>query len=457
MKPLEYLETKQTQSLEHLKDFLRIPSISANSENKPDMRKCAEFLSAYLHDLDIKTRIIETKGHPIVFSEHMVDPSLPTVLIYGHYDVQPPDPLELWKSSPFEPLEENGYLIARGATDDKGQVFLHLKSLEAYIKTDHSIPVNIKLLIEGEEEIASPNLVHFIENNKEQLACDIAVISDGSQLGINLPTINYGLRGVVALEAKITGPAKDLHSGSYGGSIANPIHVLCKLISKFHDDQGHILVDGFYDDVYIPDSEEKKRISQIPFSREDHLLAAGVKKLWGEQGFSTLERIWIRPTLECNGITGGYQGEGGKTIIPSWASVKITARLVPNMNPQDIGQKIKNYLIKNCPDNAEISVIGSEGGKPIHLPIKSPWITAASNAIQQIYGKKPFLTKEGGSIPVVEALKTYLGVDTLLIGFGQHDDNTHSPNERFLIKDFHRGAQTSVILLKELAAVRAKL
>ena len=453
MEPLEYIVINEKQSIDQLKDFLRIPSVSARSEHKNDMARCAEFLNDYLNNIGIKTTIIPTKGFPIVFGEYECDPNKPSVLIYGHYDVQPPEPLHLWNSSPFNPVIKDGYIIARGAVDDKGQIFAHIKALEAYHKTGNTLPVNIKILIEGEEETFGENLADFIRSNKKNLTCDLAVVSDGAQFGIDQPAINYGLRGICGLEVKIQGPSRDLHSGSYGGAVANPVNILCKLISKLHDDNGHVLVDGFYENILSPSEKEQKLIDEIPFSEETYFNSINVKTGWGEKGYSTLERTWIRPTLDCNGITGGYQGEGGKTIIPAWASTKITCRLVPNMNPNDICTKIENYLYHICPECVTMKIKSSGGCFPVKIPVDSPWLQAASNALKSVYNKIPFLTQEGGSIPVVETFKTELGIDTLLIGFGQHNDNAHSPNERFFLKDFLRGSQVSIRLLDELSKI----
>jgi acetylornithine deacetylase/succinyl-diaminopimelate desuccinylase-like protein len=454
MDPLEYLKENEAKSLEQLKELLRIPSVSAQSAHKEDMIRCAEWVAGHLDNLGFKSDIMDTGGHPVVYGQYHKSDDVPTVLVYGHYDVQPPDPLDLWKSAPFDPIEEGGYLIARGATDDKGQMFTHLKGVESYLKTVGSIPVNVKFLIEGEEETASENLTVFIENHKDKLKADIVLVSDGSQYGLDMPAINYGLRGVASIEVKVTGPDHDLHSGSYGGSIANPINVLCKIIGRLHDENGRIAIDGFYDDTYMASDWEKEQLAKLPFDKNEYLASTGSLRLWGEKGYTPQEHTWIRPTLDCNGITGGYQGEGGKTIIPSWASVKITMRLVPNMNPDDICDKAEAYLKKICPDTVKLEISKHGGANPVQVPTDGPWLEAAARAIKTGFGREPFFTKEGGSIPVVESFKSILGLDTLLIGFGQHNDNAHSPNERFLIRDFHRGCRTSAALLEELSRVR---
>ncbi|MCP4567535.1 MAG: dipeptidase [FCB group bacterium] len=454
MNPLDYLKENEAKSLEQLKDLLRIPSVSAQTAHKKDMESCAQWVADYLKKLDFKAEILDTGGHPVVFGEYHKSDDLPTILIYGHYDVQPADPLELWKTAPFDPIEENGYLIARGATDDKGQFFAHLKGAESYLKTAGSLPLNIKFMIEGEEEVQSENLPLFIEKNKDKLAADVVLVSDGSQFGIDLPAINYGLRGIAFVEVKVTGPDRDLHSGSYGGVIANPVNVLAKLIGQLHDDEGRIAIDGFYDNVYTSSDWEQNQLANLPFDADEYLATTGSPKYRGEKGFTPLEHTWIRPTLDCNGITGGYQGEGAKTIIPSWASTKITMRLVPDMRPDEICDKIEAYLKKICPDYVTLKVIKHGGGNPVQVPTDGPWLKAAAKAVKTAFGKDPFFTKEGGSIPVVETFSAVLGLDTLLIGFGQHDDNAHSPNERFLIKDFHRACQTSAALFDELSKVK---
>lgn len=455
MTPLDYLKEQESNSLEQLKDLLRIPSVSAQSSYNDDMIKCAKWVSGYLNDMDIKSEIMDTGGHPVVYGEHCKAEGAPTVLIYGHYDVQPPEPLDLWHSGPFDPIEKDGYLCARGSADDKGQFFAHLKGVESYLKTVGSLPVNVKFLIEGEEEVAAENLPIFIEKNKDKLKADIVLVSDGAQYGPGMPAINYGLRGIAVAEIKLTGPDKDLHSGGYGGSIANPIHMLSKMIAQLHNDNGKIMIDGFYDNAVAMTDWEKSEFAKLPFDEDEYKAATGAPKLWGEKEYSVLERNWVRPTLDCNGITGGYQGEGAKTIIPSWASAKITMRLVPNMEPDDVCDKLEAYLKKLCPDTMILEVNKQGGGRPVQVPTEGPWLDAAAKAIKTGFGNAPFYTKEGGSIPIVETFKSVLGLDTLLVGFGQKDDNIHSPNERFRISDFHLGCRTSAALLEELSKVKA--
>ncbi len=454
MNPLEYLKKNEKESLEQLKDFLRIPSISAQSDHAGDIRKCAAWVADFLKKTGFKAEICETGGHPVVCAEYHVSDKVPTVLIYGHYDVQPVDPLNLWKTAPFEPIEEGGFLIARGATDDKGQLFTHLKAAEAYMKTEGKLPLNVKYLIEGEEEAGVDNLTEFIKKNAKKLAADVVLVSDGSQYGRDLPAINFGLRGIAFVEIKLTGPDHDLHSGSYGGAVANPIIMLSKMLASLHDENNRVTIPGFYDNTYAATAWEREQYAKLPFDPEQYRVSTGAPKLWGEKGYSVLEQNWIRPTLECNGITGGYQGEGNKTIIPSWASAKITMRLVPDMKPMEICDKIEAHLKKICPDTMKFEIVKHAGATPVQVPTDGPWLSAAARAIKTGFGKEPFFTKEGGSIPVVETFKTVLGIDTLLVGFGQQDDNAHSPNERFSIRDFQRGCLTSAALLDELSKVK---
>jgi len=362
--------------------------------------------------------------------------------------------LELWKTSPFDPIIENGYLIARGAADDKGQLFTHLKAIEAYLANGIDLPVNVKFLLEGEEESGSENLEKFIKDNAKLLAADIVVISDTAQFARNLPAVTYGLRGLAFVEVKIIGPDRDLHSGSFGGAIPNPINTLAKIVGKLHDDKGRVAIPGFYKDVKPVSAWEKKQFKRLPFKKTEFLAKTGAKGLFGDETYTVLERIWSRPTLDLNGITGGYQGEGGKTIIPSWASCKITMRLVPNQNPEDICNKAEKFIKKICPKYATCEVIKHGGSKGVVVPTDGPWLDAAGRAIKTGFGVAPVFMKEGGSIPVVGTFKQILGIDTLLLGWAQNDDNTHSPNERIAVDDFERGCYSSLALIEELAKVK---
>ncbi len=455
MNPKAYLDNNKQTRLDELFEFLRFPSISARSEHKEDINACAEWLSSHLNKIGVKSRLMPTGGHPVVYGEILNPAAGITVLYYGHYDVQPVEPLNLWKSTPFNPIVENGYIIARGATDDKGQLWTHVKAMEAYMATGTAIPVNIKILFEGEEESGSENLEKFVKDNKDLLKADIIVASDSAQFGQDRPAVTFGLRGIAFVEAKLIGPDRDVHSGSFGGSIANPVNMLCRIIASFHNKDGRVAIKGFYDKVRKLSKFEKKQFARLPHKDKEYLKKVGSPALYGEKGFTTLERIWSRPTLDINGITGGYQGEGGKTIIPSWASCKITMRLVPDQDPQDICKKLAKHIRKNCPKSVKCEVTIHGGAPAVVVPTDGPWLKAAGEAIKAGFGIEPLFTKEGGSIPVVGTFKSVLEADTLLLGWGQNDDNAHSPNERFAIKDFERGCYSALALIEELAKVRA--
>jgi acetylornithine deacetylase/succinyl-diaminopimelate desuccinylase-like protein len=454
MNPKSFLDGNKSCRMEQLFEFLKFPSVSAKSEYKGDVQACAEWLAKHMTGIGIETKIMPTKGHPVVYGSKAYPANKLTVLYYGHYDVQPPEPLELWKTSPFDPIIENGYLIARGAADDKGQLFTHLKAIEAYLANGIDLPVNVKFLLEGEEESGSENLEKFIKDNAKLLAADIVVISDTAQFARNLPAVTYGLRGLAFVEVKIIGPDRDLHSGSFGGAIPNPINTLAKIVGKLHDDKGRVAIPGFYKDVKPVSAWEKKQFKRLPFKKTEFLAKTGAKGLFGDETYTVLERIWSRPTLDLNGITGGYQGEGGKTIIPSWASCKITMRLVPNQNPEDICNKAEKFIKKICPKYATCEVIKHGGSKGVVVPTDGPWLDAAGRAIKTGFGVAPVFMKEGGSIPVVGTFKQILGIDTLLLGWAQNDDNTHSPNERIAVDDFERGCYSSLALIEELAKVK---
>jgi acetylornithine deacetylase/succinyl-diaminopimelate desuccinylase-like protein len=452
--PFEYLEKTKDQRMKDLFAFLRFPSVSAKSDHKKDIRACANWLTDHLKSIGLKARTCATKGNPVVYAEYFVDKKLPTILYYGHYDVQPVEPFELWDSPPFEPVIRGAHMYARGSCDDKGQTFTHIKGLEALLKTTGTLPINLKMLIEGEEEIHSANLPAYIRKNKKSLKADIVVVSDSSQFSKSLPAVTFGLRGIAAAEVYLYGPKCDLHSGSFGGAIANPVNVLCSLIAGLHDKNGKIAIPGFYRGVKAASKWERTQFKKLPFNEAAYKKAIGVPGLQGEKGFSTYERTWIRPTLDVNGITGGYQGEGAKTIIPSMASCKITMRLVPDMDPVDICQKLEKHLKKVAPRSIKIVVKKLGGAKGVVVPTEGPWLEAASRAIKTGFRKQPVFMKEGGSIPIVGDFKEILGLDTLLIGFGQSDDQVHSPNERFRVVDFERGCRTAAALPGELAGVR---
>lgn len=446
-----YLAENADRFVDELKQFLRIPSVSASSAHRGDIRRAAEFVRDHLAAAGLTVQIVETAGHPIVHGSWSEAKDAPTVLVYGHYDVQPPDPLNEWVTPPFEPTVRDGCLFARGATDDKGQVFTHLKSLEAWMKTTSRLPVNVHVVIEGEEEVGSNNLDVFLEQNRDRLRCDVAVISDTSQFGPSQPAITYGLRGIVACEVTLRGATQDVHSGVFGGAIANPVNLLAKLIASLHDDHGHVNVLGFYDDVTPMPPTERDRLANLPFDEAAFRKSLGVSATHGESGFSTIERRWCRPTCDVNGILGGYQGEGPKTIIPASATAKITCRLVPNQNPDKIMAALKAHFERICPPGLKLEVTTFHGCPAHVFDPTSPFMAAAKSAIRSAFGVEPVFIREGGSIPVVGSLKQILGVDTLLLGWGQNTDNLHGPNEHFSLDDFQRGTLASAHLWNELS------
>mgnify|MGYP006273226641 CR=1 FL=1 len=449
---LDHLNANREQAVEQLKALLRIPTVSADSRFKDDVRRGAEFVRDALAAAGLKAELCPTPGNAIVYAEWLgAGSSAPTVLIYGHYDVQPPDPLDKWTTPAFEPTVRDGAIYARGATDDKGQVWTHVLSVAAWLKAAGKLPVNVKFVIEGEEEVGSRNLDDFLATNKGKLKCDIVVVSDTSQYGPGMPAITYGLRGILACEVTLTGPNRDLHSGVFGGSVWNPINALCRLIGKLHDDEGRITVPGFYDDVSPLTDAERQQFRALPFDEHKYQQKLGVDAVHGEAGFSTLERRWARPTCDVNGIYGGYTGEGPKTIVPSTATAKITCRLVPNQNPDKLTQALESFLQANTPAGTKLKFMAHHGGWPTVADLNSPFIAAARRAIEQAFGTAPVMIREGGSIPVVATFKLILGVDTLLLGWGQDTDNLHSPDEHFSLADFHKGTLASAVLWKELA------
>jgi acetylornithine deacetylase/succinyl-diaminopimelate desuccinylase-like protein len=455
MSDLEKYLTDNFQRFDNtLIDFLKIPSISAQPDHKDDMRVACDFLKSYLEDIGFGPRIYETEGHPILYAEYSKAEGKPVALVYGHYDVQPVDPLDLWNSPPFEPVIKDGIVYARGAADDKGQLMAHVHAFETYIKNGGELPINVKIVFEGEEEIASAHLDEFLEANKDMLKADLAIISDTSQFGKDMPALTYGLRGIAACEVKVTGPNRDLHSGSYGGAVANPINVLCEMVGRLHDGDRHIAIDGFYDDVLPVEDWEKDEFSRLPFDEKAYMEDLEVQALYGESGFSTLERKWARPTLDCNGIYGGYMGDGQKTVLPSWAGCKITMRLVPNMDPDKVCDQLEAFLLKVAPPAVAIEVKKLGGAKAAIVSKDNPIMQAAEKALEHGFGKRPFYIREGGSIPIVNTFKELLGCDTILLGLCQPDCNAHSPNEFFGLDDFHRGIRSAVFLYKELSDMR---
>jgi len=449
---VNYINSNKESYVKELNEFLKIPSISTLAENKKDMLAAAKFVEQKLNGAGLENvRIIETKGHPLVYADWLHAPGKPTVLVYGHYDVQPVDPLNLWDSPPFEPKIKNGNIYARGATDDKGQMYMHIKSVEAYFKTVGTLPLNIKFIIEGEEEIGSHNLEVFVSKNRDLLKCDTVLISDTSLYGPGIPTLTYGLRGLSYMEVTLTGPNRDLHSGTFGGGVDNPINVLAKLISKLMDDNGKIKIPGFYDDVLKLTKKERENFKALPFSEKQYAKSLGVKELKGEKGFSTLERVWARPTLDCNGIYGGFTGEGAKTVLPSKATAKISMRLVPNQDPKKIGKLFSKYVKEIAPNTVKLEIKDLHGAYPIATSLDDKATIAAADALAKVFGKKTVFMREGGSIPIVVTFAKILKAAPVLMGMGLNTENLHSPNEHFNLNHFHLGILSSAYFLDEFS------
>ncbi|NTU63583.1 MAG: dipeptidase, partial [Chloroflexi bacterium] len=434
------------------KEFLSLPSISALPEHQPDMQRTAHWLADRFAAIGLRnTRVNSTPGHPVVTAEWLeAGPDKPTILIYGHYDVQPVDPIELWHSDPFMAEVRDNYLYARGSSDDKGQTFIHIKALESFMKTDGKLPVNVKLIIEGEEEIGGPSLDPFIETHQEHLQADVAVISDTHMLRPDLPCLVYALRGLCYIQVEVTGPARDLHSGQYGGAVYNPIQALSEMLASLKDRAGHITVPGFYDKV-VPLSEAERRIlAQAPFSEEEFKRDAGVKGVWGEKGYTTKEQITARPTLEINGIWGGFTGEGSKTVLPSKAFAKISCRLVADQDHAEIAELLQNHLKQIAPPYVTIEIRRLHGGHGALINLDSKYMRAAGKVLQQVFGNAPVYEREGGSIPVVATFQKVLGIDSIMLGFGLPDDGLHSPNERFYLPNFYNGIEVTLRYLDEI-------
>jgi len=437
-----YIANNQDRFLEELLELLRIPSISADSDHKQDMQTCAEAVKdSLLASGADKAVIYETPGHPIVYGEKIINPSWPTVLVYGHYDVQPADPLELWHSAPFEPTIRDGKIFARGACDDKGQFYMHVKALEVMVKNSQ-LKTNIKFCIEGEEEIGSPNLAKFVESNRDLLKCDVILISDTAMISMDTPSIDTGVRGLSYIEVEVTGPNRDLHSGVYGGAVANPATVLAKMIASCHDEHNHITIPGFYDDVLEASREERALLGNAPFDEKAYTEDLGIQAVYGEKGYSTNERTGIRPTLEVNGIWGGYTGEGSKTVLPSKATAKISARLVPNQSSAKITAILLDYFKSIAPAGVTVKATEHHGGEPYLTPIDSKAYQAAAKAIEKSFGKAPVPVRGGGSIPICSLFEKELGVKIVFMGFGLDSDNLHSPNEKYDLVNFYKGIET---------------
>lgn len=448
----EYLASHSQQFEDDLCALLRIPSISADRERHGDVRKAADWVAGQFRGMGLTPEIIETSGQPLVYAETPPVPGKPTVLVYGHYDVQPVEPLNEWISPPFEPTKRNGNLYARGATDDKGQMLTHVFSAAAWLKTRGKLPIQLKFAIEGEEEVGSKGINAYLATSaaREKLKCDVVVISDCSQYGPGQPAITYGLRGGMWFQLRASGPKQDLHSGTFGGAVANPINAICKLLASLVDDKGRVQVPGFYDDVAPLSDQERKSFAALPFSEEQFKKQVGVKELAGEEGFSTLERRWARPTFDVLGIWGGQQVP--KSAVVARAGANVSFRLVPNQDPQKIAAATKEFLMQRKPPGIELEIEILSGSKAVVVPLDSPYVHAAAKVIEHAFGKAPVYMREGGSIPIVTNFKQELSADTLLLGWGLDDDNTHSPNEKFSLADFHRGIKASAHLWNELGS-----
>lgn len=438
----EYQEKNKDRFLNEMIDLLRIPSVSAKSEHKEDMIRCAEAVRSSLLAAGCdRAEVMPTEGYPVVYGEKITDPKAPTVLVYGHYDVQPAEPLELWHSGPFDPVIKDGKVFARGSADDKGQFYMHVKALEVLCQTN-TLRTNIKFLIEGEEEVGSPNLGPFVARHRELLKADVILISDSAMLSMDTPSLDTGVRGLSYIEVEVTGPNRDLHSGIYGGAVANPITILAKMIASCHDENNHITIPGFYDDVVVASPEERALINKAPYSEKEYSQDLGVNELWGEKGYSTYERTGIRPTIEINGIWGGYTGEGAKTVLPSKAYAKISARLVPNQSSDKITQKLLDYFTSIAPPSVQVKASLHHGGEPYMTPIDSKGYLAAAKAVEATFGKAPIPVRGGGSIPICSILEKELGIKIVFMGFGLDSDNLHSPNEKYNIENYFKGIET---------------
>ena len=442
MTPQTYLENNRERFLEELFEILRIPSISAQSDHKPDMQRCAEALAASLVKAGADhAEVYPTDGNPVVFGEKIIDPKLPTILVYGHYDVMPVDPRELWNTDPFEPVIKDGRIWARGADDDKGQLFMHVKAFETMCATD-TLTCNVKFMLEGEEEIGSPSLYGFCRENKEMLAADLILVSDTSMIGAEVPSITCGLRGLTYMQVEVTGPNRDLHSGHFGGAVANPANVLTRLVASLVDENGHITIPHFYDDVRVLSDDERRAFNSAPFDIEAYKRSLEIGDVEGESGFTTMERTGIRPSLDVNGIWSGYTGEGTKTVIPSKAYAKISMRLVPNQDFRKIAELFEKHFRDIAPASVKVDVKFLHGGAPYVSPTDMPAYKAAERAMEEVLGKRPLPYYSGGSIPIISGFEQILGIKSLLLGFGLEEDAIHSPNENYRVEQFYNGIET---------------
>lgn len=452
---LDYLKQNQTRFVRELCDYVRFPSVSAQPHHRKDLQACAEWIHRHCQAIGLQSHLRPTEGNPIVLARtpRQRSRARPHFLVYGHYDVQPAEPFDLWKSPPFEPRIEGKSLFGRGACDNKGQHLAHLKAVEAYLKTGTELPCDLTFLIEGEEEVGCTHLAPFLKEHAKELQCDAIVISDTGIPSLKHPALTYGLRGIAAMEVKLVGPSRDLHSGIYGGSVDNPALALCQMLAKLRDKNGRITIPGFYDDVVPLSAYERRQLARLPFNEKEYRKFLGVPELFGEKGFTPVERRSARPTLEINGLTSGYQGEGSKTIIPAWASAKITMRLVPNQHPARTMKLAERHFKKLCPPTVRLEVSPGHGGEPYLVSPTSPKAQAALKALKRAFSHEPVLLREGGSIPIVTDFKKILGADALMLGLALPDDNPHSPNEKFSLDCFDKGMVMGAWLWQELAKV----
>jgi acetylornithine deacetylase/succinyl-diaminopimelate desuccinylase-like protein len=447
-----YLEEHRDRFLEDLKSALRIPSVSAQAKHKDDVRRCAEHLAERLRSIGMtRVEVVPTPGHPVVYGEWLGAEGRPTALLYGHYDVQPPEPLELWRTPPFEPTVVDGKLFARGAVDDKGQVYMHLGAIEAHMKVHGRLPVNLKVVFEGEEEVGSEHLESFLRSRRKELDADVIVVSDTDMLGPDQPALCYGLRGILYTQVEVTGPARDLHSGHWGGAVQNPANALCTIVTALKDGDGRITVPGFYDRVRPLTSKEREAFRRLPFDESGFLGAAGVSTPWGEQGYTTLERATVRPTLDVNGMWSGYTGEGSKTVLPSFAAAKVSMRLVPDQDPHELFPRFAAYVEKLAPTGVRVVVKDLHGATPFLTDPDHPMLEAARRALTRVWPKPPAMIRTGGSIPVMATFQQTHGLPCILMGFGLDDDQVHAPNEKFSLSSFHGGTKSVAYLYEELA------
>jgi acetylornithine deacetylase/succinyl-diaminopimelate desuccinylase-like protein len=453
---VDFINVQRDRYVDELKQFLAIPSISALPEHQGDVRRAAEWTADQMRQIGLQNvRLMETPGNPIVYGDWLNAPGAPTILFYGHYDVQPVDPVELWESPPFEATVRDGELYARGAADDKGQVFMHFKAVEAYMKNGGGLPLNMKFFIEGEEEVGSAHLDEFVHANKSLLSADVVVISDTAMIGKGVPSICYGLRGLVYYQIDLRGTKSDLHSGVFGGAVANPAFVLCQIIAQMKDKGGRIKIPGFYDDVRPLTDAEREEWKKLPFNEKNYRKELGAPKLTGESGYTVYERTWGRPTFEVNGLLSGFTGDGPKTVIAAVAMAKVSMRLVPDQTPEKIGALFEAYMKKVAPKTVELKLTRMHGGMPWMAGFDDPFLRAAGRAVERGFGKAPVFNREGGSIPVVATFQQALGVPSVLFGVGLPDENAHAPNEKLDLGNFHGGIISSAYLYQEIAQLRS--